>query len=311
MQKNAVAIACPPSKDQHIARLFRELVYAVSRTPKDELVALLLLNFPKDVVLGVFRRGRNILALGTRIVSGTVRYGHEALIAKKLGLLGAYCRMRGANAFSWATDKAVEAKDIVQRVRDDPQKEAIRFVGFALAALASSGGIDANGGLPDTDIDVLGIGDHRSPLTHSVLTGASIEAAINLLILFVLKLHSHLPENHSPVWDEFKSESDKLMDAISRGVSVGLAYHLLVDGLVQVAPYHDLPVPLPVEVHQAGFVVNGVAEAQDAAKRNREAIYKEFSSFEQASAYAKAEATKSNRSVQTVRHASVWRVVVL
>lgn len=116
--------------------------------------------------------------------------------------------MRGANAFSWATDKAVEAKDIVQQVRDDPQKEAIRFVGLRWPLLHRLAESDANGGAAFRTriLTCWSIGDHRSPLTHSVLTGASIEAAINPApILFVLKLHSHLPENHSPVWDEFKS----------------------------------------------------------------------------------------------------------
>lgn len=41
--------------------------------------------------------------------------------------------------------------------------------------------------------------------------------------------------------------------------SVGMAYHFLVDGLVQRAPYDDIP--LPFEAHQSVFAVIGLGEA--------------------------------------------------
>ena len=310
MQQNLSLSVQPSSKELRAAKLFRELAHAIQRTPNNELLALVVQNYPKDVALGMYRRVRNLAKLGGSIVAGTAKYGTEMVMAKKYGVLGMYCKVKGYSALGWTVEKTVNTVDAIKRMKDDPKKELIRFTGFALAALASSGGLDANGGLPDTDIDVLGIGAHRSPLTHSIIAGAATEATISLFVLLILCVHKNLPEQHDPLWDAFKSNSTQLLDDISRGVSVGLAYHLLVDGLVQVAPYHGpLPGLTPIEVHQAVFAGNGAAEGLDALNRDKVA-YKEFSSFEQASAYAKAMAAKSKRSVQTVRSASGWRVVM-
>ena len=47
-----------------------------------------------------------------------------------------------------------------------------------------------------------------------------------------------------------------------------MAYHLLVDGLAQPAPYTDIPVAMPMELHQSIFVVNGIGEVIDVNKNN-------------------------------------------
>jgi hypothetical protein len=72
-----------------------------------------------------------------------------------------------------------------------------------------------------------------------------------------------LPELHDPLWDSIDSQAANITLAASRGASIGMAYHLLVDGLVQPAPYHDMPVSLPIEAHQTVFVVNAAGEAAD------------------------------------------------
>lgn len=55
-----------------------------------------------------------------------------------------------------------------------------------------------------------------------------------------------------------------------------MAYHLLVDGLLQPGTYHDLPVSMPMEGHEALFVLNAKAEALDVA--NKDAAAKEAAS---------------------------------
>lgn len=51
----------------------------------------------------------------------------------------------------------------------------------------------------------------------------------------------------------------KMSVAASVGIGVGVAYHFLVDGLVQRAPYDDIPPPF--EAHQSVFAVIGLGEA--------------------------------------------------
>lgn len=76
-------------------------------------------------------------------------------------------------------------------------------------------------------------------------------------------VYQQLPAQHDPLWDSIHSQAANITLAASRGASIGMAYHLLVDGLVQPAPYHDLPVSLPIEAHQTVFVVNATSEAVD------------------------------------------------
>jgi len=54
---------------------------------------------------------------------------------------------------------------------------------------------------------------------------------------------------------------------LAAGASAGIAYHLLVDAYIQPAPYHSLPLSMPIEGHQAAMAANGAAERLDAARR--------------------------------------------
>jgi len=53
---------------------------------------------------------------------------------------------------------------------------------------------------------------------------------------------------------------------LAAGASAGIAYHLLVDAYIQPAPYHSLPLSMPIEGHQVAMAANGAAERLDAAR---------------------------------------------
>ena len=53
----------------------------------------------------------------------------------------------------------------------------------------------------------MGIGTHRSPLTHSILIGSLLETALLLLTRLVLCTHKNLPPNHDPLWESFARQS--------------------------------------------------------------------------------------------------------
>lgn len=64
-------------------------------------------------------------------------------------------------------------------------------------------------------------------------------------------------------------QASKLVVAASVGVGIGMADHPLVDGLVQLAQYHDLPISMLIEARQSVFVVNGLGAVVDIGKKRQ------------------------------------------
>ncbi|KQP21391.1 hypothetical protein ASF45_04245 [Pseudorhodoferax sp. Leaf265] len=131
-----------------------------------------------------------------------------------------------------------------------------------LVALIVSGGPDGDGGAPDLDL-MVGIGAHRSWLSHSILAGAALEGMLRAMLELVRMVHDKLPEEREPVWDLLYQRAAELTEAANRGVSLGVSYHLGVDGLVEPAAYHGLPFEMPLVGHQALFTANSLAELND------------------------------------------------
>ena len=103
----------------------------------------------------------------------------------------------------------------------------------------------------------------RSVMDVEMLMGAALETGFLSLVQLVRLLHAKLPAGHDPLWDELVKHADSIAHTASTGVSIGMSYHLLVDGLVQPAAYHGLPVSMPIEAHQTMLVANAAAEAVD------------------------------------------------
>lgn len=265
--QNALGTITVP--DDRISRLLGELEFALRQMSAGEIGRLVAVDSSTDFLKSIFRRGKNVVVLIANIHEFSQREVQQAVVAwqgeenyfathvgEKIGTgLG---RIRN---FWDSFCKTVTA------VRDDPMAETLKLVALALVAITSSGGMDGDGGLPDIDIPLFGIGAHRSPFTHSILIGAGLETLVGTVIRLILATHTKLPKKHDPVWDEFARHGPELLYSISRGVSLGIAYHLLVDGLVQPAPYHGLPIPMPLEVHQAIQAANGFAEGLDSFRR--------------------------------------------
>ena len=164
---------------------------------------------------------------------------------------------RTVNAFARQFSKSLQA---------DPADAGVQLLTLVVTSLVVSGGPDGNGGAPDLDL-MAGIDAHRSILSHSILMGAALEAGILSLLGVVKMTHSKLPAQHDEMWDSLFEQAKKITVTASMGVGIGMAYHLLVDGLVQPAPYHGLPFSMPIEAHQTLFAVNGVGEAIDIGKK--------------------------------------------
>jgi hypothetical protein len=206
--------------------------------------------------------------------------------------IGAACRGKLLNHLGRRTVDAVEtvggaAVTVCEKgwewtnvLINHPQRFAEDALPVALGFAIGSGGLDGDGGIPDLDIAALGIGGHRSIFFHSVIAGMVVEMLLLSLVDFTRIVCEKLPEEErSPVWDTILDHADNICFKAGIGTSLGIAYHLGVDGLVQPAPYHDFPIPMSMPEHQAVFVANAAAEAHDAARRQRKLSRDEIEAF--------------------------------
>ena len=86
-----------------------------------------------------------------------------------------------------------QASALIEGFKSDPGKVGPDLLVAALAFYCSGGGIDGDGGIPDKDIALFGIGGHRSIFTHSILAGAVVEASLFSLYDLLRRAYEYLP----------------------------------------------------------------------------------------------------------------------
>ncbi len=179
----------------------------------------------------------------------------------------------------------LKAKDFAKQVPDKFRNVYNNFIGLSreeqieqLAVLIltvsifylSAGGSDIEGGLPDMDIAIGGIGVHRNLFSHTILLGFGIEFGARLGIRLFGALQERLPENHLPVWDKTYSFLDTHKDKGIAAMWAGIGLHLLKDSGILIGgvkPYTGLPGSMTMEAHQALFAANGLACGMFAVKQ--------------------------------------------
>lgn len=147
-----------------------------------------------------------------------------------------------------------------------PREQQIEQVAILLLTLSifylSSGGTDLEGGIPDTDIAIAGIGAHRNLFSHTILVGFGLEFAARTGIMIIEKMKDRLPEPHLPIWDKTYSFIDKSKELGIAAMWAGIGLHLLKDsGIITggVKAYTGMPFSMPIEAHQGLFAANGLA----------------------------------------------------
>ena len=258
-----------PIQSVRLERLQRELRFAWSQLSRDDV-----LTWGKASSMGFAdAAGRRVKNLAHLAKSSVIFGGKEALsgyYAWSESRLKVHLQNRASDASDSIRQTGRTVSEFVSQFADafkaDPADAGVQLLTLVVTSLAVSGGPDGNGGAPDLDL-MAGIDAHRSLLSHSILMGAALEAAILSLLGVVQMTYSKLPAHHDSLWDSLHGQASKLSVAASVGVGIGMAYHLLVDGLLQPAPYHDLPVAMPIEAHQSIFVVNSLGEAVDLGKK--------------------------------------------
>ena len=233
-----------------------------------------LLGIAKDFGIVLTRRvsnfGRLIGSVGTALSSET----REAVAAYRGEVLREHAKKRRNSLVDSTRAVANRSGEFIKTLRaaltDRPADVAPQLLTIVVTSLLTSGGPDGDGGVPDLDLE-FGIGAHRSVLSHSILAGAALESGFLALIKLVQLVHKQLPRDHDPIWDSIQRQSLVLLEAANTGASLGLAYHLLIDGLAQPAAYHGVPIEMPMPVHQAIFTASGTAEGLDALHKDRTA----------------------------------------
>jgi hypothetical protein len=249
------------------ARLYSDLGFALSRIERDALKGW-----------GGRSAGRLLMLAGRRV-------GGLAKLAMVLGragfgeLMGVFSASRQRRLSAHIGDSAAAAIDgtislgrdgthLVARVARallrNPKATAPAVLGSLLGFSAGSGGLDGNGGMPDLDL-LAGIGAHRSPLTHTIVAGIIAEGLLLALADLAAEVHGKLPHKHDPIWDGLARIGRPLTESLAIGTSAGLAYHLLVDAMIQPAALHGLPMEIPIEGHQTIIAASGLAEGANAA----------------------------------------------
>lgn len=247
-----------------------ELRLALAKSSMGDLADLALAS-GEDFLNAVSRRAISIVSLLVAF--------HKGVISESEMLVRAAISERAidhlSERLSVATDKvtasvstgATALSDLYDELTTSPKAAVPKLFVLVITSLLASGGLDGDGGIPDLDIPLMGIGAHRSLFTHSILIGSLLETALLLLTRVIVSVHKNLPEKHDSLWDDILQHSDQLLSAAGQGVSIGIAYHLVVDAFIQPAPYHGLPTHVPLEVHQTVMAVNAAGEAS--AARNR------------------------------------------
>lgn len=254
-------------------QLFTELKMALAVTNSEDLKAWgkrSAANLPGIST----RRVKNLGALLTRLAGFTGKELRDATRAMGEGRLSAHLGNRSAAAVDGSIDIKNRVTNTISAtasaLNSDPKNNAPGVLALAMGFLVGSGGLDGNGGIPDSDL-ALGIEWHRSPFTHSIIAGIVVEGAILALVDLTGVIHDKLPVGYDPFWDKLLAVKESFAERLSQGASAGIAYHLGVDATLQPGAYHDLPVSMPMEAHQALLAANASAEGIDSMNKKQTA----------------------------------------
>lgn len=259
----------PSGSAQRFQRLLDELRYALQQTDRGLLGAWGAKTLAYTGQAGL-RRVARVAKLGKRLIDLGIDEAKGAANAAQQHQLAKHALNRGQAAWRATKKLSHRTKATAAALTDLLRNRETLPVAMTtiVAALVASGGPDADGGIPDLDLQ-FGIDAHRSIFTHSIIAGTAVEGCLYGVATIVGHIHDRLPPAHDLWWDTIDRNRVTYLQAVSEGVSAGLAYHLLIDGTLEPGSYHGLGVALPQSVHDAITTVNAVAEGMDVTQKDR------------------------------------------
>lgn len=205
----------------------------------------------------------SLAGLLARLTDATADEVLNALRAFGDGHLGGHISSRSNAAVHALTAIQDAASKTISAIKDglsrNPADSATKLFSAVIGFYAGSGG-NGDGGIPDLDL-LAGIGAHRSIFTHSIIAGAFVETAVLSLVDLTQVIYEKLPADHDPFWNQLIKYQKMSGESFVTGASLGIAAHLGIDTTIDgFTPYKDLPISLPIELHEALMGLNSVAE---------------------------------------------------
>lgn len=207
----------------------------------------------------VAKAGGEAIALGKDTASRYIQGNAGEVFRQDLEKM----KVSSLTAASSLSGRAREGWSEFSRLTVAEQREELGlWVLSLLVFFGVAGGRDLEGGFPDSDIRLLGIGNHRNIFFHSVLAGMGIEFGIRFLGYFLEKCYHLLPDEHHPLWDKLNGLGDKLTRRTIFAAWAGIGVHLAKDAAIfqeSIKPLSGLPYSLSMGQHQAVLLANGMA----------------------------------------------------
>ena len=245
-------------KDSQFETLFNELVYALRSLSSDDL-SKLFLQASGLAISSTWKSKK-------KAVDQTIKFSKEFVQRyKETGIKNSL--QNDFNRLKDFTLKLPEiSKDLYNKFLSLSTEQKVETIAILILTLSiffiSSGGLDFEGGIPDTDIILGGIGNHRNIFSHSIVIGLSIEVVCRFAILTLENIKIRLPEPHHPIWDKVYNFIDSNKNLAFSAMWLGIGTHLIKDtGLFShlTKPYSGLPVDMSMGSHKALFMTNGLA----------------------------------------------------
>ena len=246
-------------------RLARELSFALKGLTAEELAAIVLRAAGAAGKETVTTKLRALADAGKTVSAAAARYA--------AGGIGNEFRKDSARAAGFIASMPERARSFRTAFMKLPRREQGETLAgaavFILVFAASAGGADVEGGIPDADIRVTGIGSHRNIFSHTILVGLSIEFAARLAVNILDAARHRLPAGHHPAWDSIYGYLDKAKNISIPAMWLGLGAHLIKDSGIftgGMKPYVGMPVEMPMSAHSAVFAGNGLLSGLFAKK---------------------------------------------
>ena len=254
-----------------------EFRHALSNTSPEEFKRWALytsLVFPNVAI----RRAKNLGEFAGKIVKGTYSEAKDFVQAGIKRELVGHTKQRTNDLVTFSKESWKDFKDltgtITEMIRTDPKKAAIQIFVATIGFNAGGGGIDGDGGIPDLDL-MVSIGAHRSIFTHSILPMIVFEGLFLSMIGLVKIIHGNLPPGYDPLWDDIKSNNEKVLETFFNGMSAGLILHLGIDATLDgEGTYKNLPFSMPQFGHQILTALNSLTELVDLKSKKKKMFWK-------------------------------------
>lgn len=155
--------------------------------------------------------------------------------------------------------------DQFRKMSKEEQIEQVTvFVLSVLVFYTVSGGRDLEGGLPDKDLKLLGIGGHRNIFFHSILLGLGTEFLLRFSIEIISEFYRRLPTTHHKVWDAMHNFIKHNQNLPIAAMWAGIGAHLLKDANIlkeRTKVITGLPVGRSMKTHQIVLATNALVSA--------------------------------------------------